>query len=419
MDQKTLSALSLSMLKVLCKAQGCSTNGSKDELIDRLVTRGQRRPASSRERKQGFATPGFATPGLATPGDGEGAAPAAKRRKVGPTAAAAASAVVPKLPANFACPLPRADGGAAVSGFRLLRCRHCLDLTSLQRARYRLGPENFWCPRCRFEAMDPFHEVNKATGTLYSALVSGSPMQFCIDLPELDVWRKAGEVIDVRMICVDSDMITHVWPEVFVFEANGKDIFRIDPPEKGHPRRDVPRNIIDELVPGTNYITVRISHTGEALLTDFALTLMRATPRSVRRLCASVGRCEESVGRGRLQAILAKERGGGEESEGVQLMSSGALRLECPITMDRLDIPARGLRCKHLRCFGLWAYFKSNHGMSAFNKRWTCPVCGDSLRPKDLCIDGYVEGILAATRELDADEVTVAPDGSWEQARRL
>jgi len=69
-----------------------------------------------------------------------------------------------------------------------------------------------------------------------------------------------------------------------------------------------------------------------------------------------------------------------------------------------------------MQCFDLCAYLVSNFRMHAFNSRWRCPVCSLDLRPADLCIDTYVENILAATAKTLAMEVFVTADGSWRHA---
>lgn len=66
----------------------------------------------------------------------------------------------------------------------------------------------------------------------------------------------------------------------------------------------------------------------------------------------------------------------------------------------------------HLQCFGLGAYLESNIKMRSLNNRWTCPVCGLVLKPRELRIDGYVEHVLGQTPE-SVEEVIMNPDGSY------
>jgi len=50
--------------------------------------------------------------------------------------------------------------------------------------------------------------------------------------------------------------------------------------------------------------------------------------------------------------------------------------------------------------------------MRALNNRWTCPVCGNVLRPQDLLIDSYVDRILADT-PCHIEEVLITEDGGF------
>jgi len=63
-------------------------------------------------------------------------------------------------------------------------------------------------------------------------------------------------------------------------------------------------------------------------------------------------------------------------------------------------------------CMDLEAYLVSNWRMRAFNTRWRCPICSIELQPANLCIDEYVQHILATTGP-EIDKVLVALDGAW------
>merc|ERR1719498_1853204 len=92
------------------------------------------------------------------------------------------------------------------------------------------------------------------------------------------------------------------------------------------------------------------------------------------------------------------------------LASFPTLKLRCPLSFERVVIPVRGESCMHLQCFGLGAYLEANVKMRALNNRWTCPVCTNVLRPKDLRVDAYVEKVLAETPD-HVDEVVIMPGG--------
>lgn len=52
--------------------------------------------------------------------------------------------------------------------------------------------------------------------------------------------------------------------------------------------------------------------------------------------------------------------------------SAVKVSLRCPITFNRINLPARGQDCKHLQCFDLESYLRLNGDRGS---GWKCPVC--------------------------------------------
>ncbi|CAK0836164.1 unnamed protein product [Prorocentrum cordatum] len=395
MERKRLAVMSQSLLQGLCRAQGLPAGGGKDDHGLRLV--GQQQQQGRRRRGAGGAPE-------AAPRGGVAPAAALQVRDAGLTtvvaASCGASAKRPRgppgggeveaaaaLPGDFA--RPRAVGAGEVA-FRLLRCRRCSVLFDVGRAQYSQGAGDFWCPSCRFQAMDPFNEVPADGGVLHCALVDGARVQLALDLPRLGLWREEGESVEARMLLVDSASLHQVWPREVTAEANGRALFHIRPPGPERRRRDLPQNVTAGLRPGQNTLEFRLEDDG--LLGGFALALVRVAPRSVRQLCCQVVAARRPQASCRAH-LLALRAGGAGAEDGVECLGSDRLKLRCPITLERVREPVRGARCRHLQCFGLRAFCRSNQGMSAFNKRWECPLCGGGVRPCDLEVDSYVEHI--------------------------
>jgi len=101
-----------------------------------------------------------------------------------------------------------------------------------------------------------------------------------------------------------------------------------------------------------------------------------------------------------------------DDDEEVTCVLSNKLKLRCPLSFERVDIPVRGETCMHLQCFGLAAYLEANLKMRALNNRWTCPVCSNVLKPHDLVVDKYVQKVLAET-PANVEEVIIEKDGSY------
>merc|ERR1711972_16145 len=80
--------------------------------------------------------------------------------------------------------------------------------------------------------------------------------------------------------------------------------------------------------------------------------------------------------------------------------------LVCPLTQERMRIPARGIKCKHISCFDLEAYV-SMCARTAFQRRWFCPVCHRSLPAPELAVCDFTKVVLDQTLG-----VTAVPLGS-------
>lgn len=84
--------------------------------------------------------------------------------------------------------------------------------------------------------------------------------------------------------------------------------------------------------------------------------------------------------------------------------------LECPITIERIEVPAKGKDCIHLRCFNLETYLM----FCDENDIWQCPLCNKPLPYSSLLVDAKMELILKETSE-DILKVRVKPNGEWKE----
>jgi hypothetical protein len=311
----------------------------------------------------------------------------------------------PSIPSEAACigrPIPR-----------LMKCMYCFNDFDMAHAEYSRSAEHFWCPACRFRNLDPFNAIVEPSGMLWCELITRPVTTFTLELPDLKAWRKEDHNVQMRTVRIDSDTCTQVWPLTVTLEANGNEVFKIVPPEEGHVRRDVPRNIAGGVKPGSNTFTVTIDdpHTS-----SYAMALVHTYPRTVEQISADIAKFPEEQARERVCKLLEDNWNEGitateeDEDDEIQCVIANKLKLRCPLSFERVVIPVRGDSCMHLQCFGLGAYLASNEKMRALNNRWTCPVCTNVLRPRDLRIDGYVQKVLADTPD-HVDEVQIMPGG--------
>jgi hypothetical protein len=70
----------------------------------------------------------------------------------------------------------------------------------------------------------------------------------------------------------------------------------------------------------------------------------------------------------------------------------------CPVSHCPIEESAIGRHCNHVQVFDLQAYIAVNQRMRSLDKRWTCPVCAAALRPDDVLLDPFAQGILDTLR---------------------
>lgn len=432
--RRALNALRVMELKSLCKECGLGTAGRKFDLIERLVDHKQKcQVAASGAVDQSPRVAPTAAHAAVHESDARlGHAPAASSSLPSPAGRQQLTlARSPRPPASggsarqsraHASPASRntrvvSDMGAgdraagSPAAARPIRCSQCREVFDLQHLMYSKGVESFWCPPCRFKVMDPLNSIVEPNGILKVAPVMQSQVDFLLDLPELRQWRKEGYGIECRMVSADSLKASQVWPNSMLFCANNKEVFVIKPPEDGHKRRDVPQGISAGLKHGTNTISVRVSD--EAVRPpSLVLAIVLTRARELKELCSQVTPCKELDARRRIISLLCKQRQSSGVDEDLMCLSNDKLRLQCPISMGRIEDPVRGEHCQHFQCFDLESYIQSNQQIRAFNNRWGCPVCSLVLRPSDLVRDEYVARVLRDTSE-DIEEVIVSPNGDY------
>ena len=85
------------------------------------------------------------------------------------------------------------------------------------------------------------------------------------------------------------------------------------------------------------------------------------------------------------------------------------LTLKDPISMTRIELPAKSRFCAHTSCFDLATFLTLNEQTPT----WICPICSRSVSSEDdLFIDGYFNDILQNTNRA-VESVVIYPTGTW------
>ena len=147
-------------------------------------------------------------------------------------------------------------------------------------------------------------------------------------------------------------------------------------------RRDEPLNITTLLLPGDN--TIAIQQVSDPSI--YAIALYIVYKKTEERLIEEIKGCNI------LSIVDSKEfisrilRNDDEEIQAYSIIFS----IKCPITKTLMEIPVRGINCKHIQCFNLAPYIQLQRHSKV--NRWKCPICSEYVY--DIIIDMFISQII-------------------------
>lgn len=286
-------------------------------------------------------------------------------------------------------------------------------------------PSNFVCPPCRLERVDEFHPVVGA-GLLKHSYASSSSTFSLTFTAQAAQWRKQMWAVHLRGVHVaGGDLSGPAWPHKVQGKLNGRQCVAIDPPKHLHVRREQCYNLTPLLKPGINTLELRFypkpDRERDAPEENYCVGVVLTRPRSVASIIARIRtRSQETVSTGRarverLLAQVARAEAGQEDECRVTGNFGRTLRPVCPVSFCPIEEAAIGRECMHVQVFDLQAYIAVNQRMRSLDKRWTCPVCGSPLRPDDVVLHPFAQGILDTVRgdEDLVEAIVFNEDCSW------
>jgi MIZ/SP-RING zinc finger len=257
------------------------------------------------------------------------------------------------------------------------------------------------------ETCDPFFTVISSTSLpIFSATATGSRV-FHLDLPLLE-WRRSGYLVFLRGASQQSTKTKFAYPKSLVLFINGQIAFDLAPPKPLRKRRDDPIDITKFLRSGANNLRFEIRE----LFNDgseYKLGIFLCKAVQDKEIKESIDTENSECSKMRLVQILLKQ----QNSLEVVAEESSVVELTCPVSQIRVCLPARGKDCEHLRCFDLDGFIFALRHTANINLRWKCPICAKQLRPENLVIDGFFLEILNQTQ---LKSVIFETDGTWRQA---
>ncbi|TDH67543.1 hypothetical protein CCR75_006926 [Bremia lactucae] len=317
-----------------------------------------------------------------------------------------------------------------VSG-KVIKCVDCgLDVHAKCHQLITLNGD-WHCEKCRSTTYDPFYRVQKTVldpnFVRFAKPVSSFRVEYYItdnDLNDMYAKRdpKPGLMtpgsleLQLRCFAIKEDLASgHCWPASTQLSVNGfgVPITQRAPPGHANPSkvlRELPANIFQYSRVGRNVVDIRTSGNPSV----FAVMVQIVEVRDINDLVDEVQMASNNWSYESAKQEVIKSFGSEDEDDVVAYVTM--LSVRCPLGLCVINLPARGLHCKHLQCFDLRTFLLFSK--KARSKAWRCTVCHKYIKASDLRIDPFLKKLLLEVQgEEELEEVEIFPDGSWR--RRL
>ena len=197
-------------------------------------------------------------------------------------------------------------------------------------------------------------------------------------------------VIDWKGNCmVACIMDTFFWPYDFVFDVNG---VRMKKPTSDNPRSM--KFWMQCLMNGETEISIDIKNPYDqsyfyVVLLDYELCSISVPQRFPQSHWKSL--------------FEGTETSDNEIKEYITTQS-----LICPLSMERIKVPVRGVNCLHLSCFDFWKFIQYQREFG----EWKCPICMKACALSDLMVDPVIESVLSDVPP-QVDSIDIDKNGEY------
>ncbi|OWZ15431.1 SUMO ligase [Phytophthora megakarya] len=290
---------------------------------------------------------------------------------------------------------------------------------------------DWYCEMCRAQTYDPFYRVQKTVLDPNFVRFAKSACSFRLeyyitdqDLNSMFANRdpKPGSMtpgsleLQLRCFALKEDLgAGHCWPASTQLTVNGfvVPITQRAPPGHANPSkvlRELPANVFQYSRVGRNVVDIRTTENPSV----FGFMVQIVEVRNINDLVDEVKEASKNLTYESAKQEVIKSFGSEDEDDVVATVTM--LSVRCPLGLCVINLPARGVHCKHLQCFDLKTFML--YSKKARSKAWRCTVCFQFIKASDLRIDPYLKKLLAEVEgEDELEEVEIFPDGSWK--RRL
>ena len=176
---------------------------------------------------------------------------------------------------------------------------------------------------------------------------------------------------------------------------------------KGHhgpiPREAYGVDVTEHCVNGENELLFH-SDSFDERMTDIVFGVYITKNRSVTDLCRGVPRLSESECHSHVLNVFGSSSSGSDVS-----VVSSKVSIKCPLSLARIEMPARSRNCSHLQCFDLRTFLEVNY----HTPRFICPICSGEAPFSSLVVDLFFLTILKSIEDDSVKEVELHPNGTW------
>ena len=241
----------------------------------------------------------------------------------------------------------------------------------------------------------PLHNLLESTNSDSESFPCAPPRVWPGAQPE--VARRVKVAVQLRLHCAGAHVramlffrITHegttflYWPAHATVRVGGAVVER-------RTERALPVDVTALVKVGLNDVEVSFAAAhASAPLPEHAVVL---------RSCALDPRAR-GAGFARMTVTLAGAGAAGDDDD--LEVTGQQVPLTCPITLERIQTPARAKACHHPQCFDLMTFLEMV--MNSQTPKWACPICSADAHPDSLYIDEKTrQRLLAEPLEQDAD----------------
>ncbi|PTB78003.1 hypothetical protein M440DRAFT_1399178 [Trichoderma longibrachiatum ATCC 18648] len=211
------------------------------------------------------------------------------------------------------------------------------------------------------------------------------------------------------------------WPP-HIFISVNEEILHIR--RRQHFHHDLPLELTDSLVKGTNKIKVSLPLFPQNLVHDIAHfmaveRIVTLDHDSVWDMVLSGPHVDEEA----TKKEICRRLTGLDTDEIVIESDALTVSVADQFSSTLFDVPVRGRNCRHLECFDLghWLMTRPSkpsqgQGEPTTVDCWACPMCGSDARPCSVQVDDFFADVakkLLASGKTGVRQIEVLADGSW------